>query len=182
MARRLEDGHPRSEPHSHGAIRSRPTAASGVSASFDLYVWHENEPFTATDARTKLERWGDGSEHAFVTDPAVGLFYDALMDRFPPLESLSDDDIDETAAGAEQNADRQRPHAKRPAHLRSLAGPKTNHEQRVAAQSSRSFRVLALANVKEEWIDQARDIDVLVDRQVTRGSTTDRVTGAAGCP
>ncbi|MGW3790542.1 hypothetical protein ACWD8I_05125 [Micromonospora arida] len=26
--------------------------------------------------------------------PAVGRFYDALLDRFPPLESLGDDDID----------------------------------------------------------------------------------------
>ena len=62
--------------------------------SFDLYVWHENEPIAAADARAKLERWGEGSERVFVTDLAVGLFYDELMVRFPPLESLSDDDID----------------------------------------------------------------------------------------
>jgi hypothetical protein len=30
----------------------------------------------------------------FAAHPAVGLFYEALLDRFPPLESLSDDDID----------------------------------------------------------------------------------------
>jgi hypothetical protein len=54
-----------------------------------------------------------------------------------------------------------------------MAGPKTHHEQRVAAQSSRSFRVLALADVQDEWFDQARDIDVLIDPQVTRGSAAD---------
>jgi hypothetical protein len=48
--------------------------------SFDLYVWHENQPITAADARAKLERWGEDSEQLFVADPAVGLFYDALME------------------------------------------------------------------------------------------------------
>ncbi|MEU8015903.1 hypothetical protein AB0B74_08020 [Micromonospora parva] len=62
--------------------------------SFDLYVWHEEQPVTAAEARAKLERWGDGAQEVFAAHPAVGRFYDALLDRFPPLESLGEDDID----------------------------------------------------------------------------------------
>jgi len=62
--------------------------------SFDLYVWHEEEPITAEEARTKLERWSDGVVAAFASHSAVGRFYDDLLDRFPPLESFSEDDID----------------------------------------------------------------------------------------
>lgn len=62
--------------------------------SFDLYVWHEDRPVTAAEARAKLERWSDGGQEVFAAHPAVGRFYDALLDRFTPLESLGDDDID----------------------------------------------------------------------------------------
>ncbi|MGC4755582.1 hypothetical protein [Micromonospora trifolii] len=62
--------------------------------SFDLYVWHEDQSVTAAEARAKLERWGDGVPEVFAAHPAVERFYDALLDRFPPLESLGDDDID----------------------------------------------------------------------------------------
>nr|WP_204342866.1 hypothetical protein [Micromonospora terminaliae] len=59
-----------------------------------MYVWHEDQPITAAEARAKLERWADGGPDPFAAHPAVGRFYDALLDRFPPLESLSDEDID----------------------------------------------------------------------------------------
>ena len=49
--------------------------------SFDLYVWHENEPVTAAEARAKLERWGNGGEDVFAVHAEVGLFYSALLDR-----------------------------------------------------------------------------------------------------
>lgn len=62
--------------------------------SFDLYVWHEHGPITAAEARAKLDRWGEGEEGVFAPNPAVALFSEALLDRFPPLESLSGDDID----------------------------------------------------------------------------------------
>jgi hypothetical protein len=62
--------------------------------SFDLYIWREDQPVTAAEARAKLERWADGGQDLFATHPAVGWFYDALLDRFPPLESLNDEDID----------------------------------------------------------------------------------------
>jgi hypothetical protein len=65
-----------------------------VAVSFDLYVWQEDQPVTATDARAKLARWGDGGDSLFAAHPAVARFYDALIDRFPPLESFSDDDLD----------------------------------------------------------------------------------------
>jgi hypothetical protein len=68
--------------------------------SFDLYVWHEEEPITAADARTKLERWGDGEVAVFASHPVVGRFYDDLLDRFLSLESFSDDDIDRLGYGA----------------------------------------------------------------------------------
>lgn len=74
--------------------RGRLAETRGVAVSFDLYVWHENEPITAAQARAKLERWGDDGENVFAAHPAVGSFYDALLDRFPPLESFSDADID----------------------------------------------------------------------------------------
>ncbi len=62
--------------------------------SYDLYVWHEPLPISADDARAKLQRWVDGDSDVFAPHPAVPVFLDALLDRFPPLESLSDDDID----------------------------------------------------------------------------------------
>ncbi|WP_432993890.1 hypothetical protein [Dactylosporangium sp. CA-233914] len=62
--------------------------------SFDLYVWHENQPITAAEARAKLERWGNGGQDLFAPHPAVGRFYEELLDRFPPLESLGKEDID----------------------------------------------------------------------------------------
>ncbi|WP_271190528.1 hypothetical protein, partial [Dactylosporangium matsuzakiense] len=42
----------------------------------------------------KLERWGDGETGVFAAHEAVGSFYAALIDRFPPLETFNDDDID----------------------------------------------------------------------------------------
>ncbi|KAB1928252.1 hypothetical protein AB0J94_25340 [Micromonospora noduli] len=68
--------------------------------TFDLYVWHEDQPVTAAEARAKLERWGDGAQEVFAAHPAVGRFYDALLHRFPPLESLGDDDVDRLGCGA----------------------------------------------------------------------------------
>jgi hypothetical protein len=62
--------------------------------SFDLYVWHEPAAITAELARTKLERWAEGDTDVFPPHPAVPLMRDALLERFPALESLSDDDID----------------------------------------------------------------------------------------
>jgi hypothetical protein len=63
--------------------------------SFDLYVWHEDQPITAEDAYAKLEAWDDDeTPDPFKPHPSVGRFCDALLERFPALESLSDDDLD----------------------------------------------------------------------------------------
>jgi hypothetical protein len=60
--------------------------------SFDLLVWHESAPITADEARAKLERRGD--DGVFHDHPAVAAFRDALLQRFPALESLSEKDLD----------------------------------------------------------------------------------------
>ena len=77
-----------------GVVTSSAQSLYGVAVSFDLYIWHENEPITAAEARAKLERWSDNEDAVFAAHHSVGLFYDALVDRFPPLESFSDEDID----------------------------------------------------------------------------------------
>lgn len=63
--------------------------------SFDLFVWHEQDPITAAEARTKLERWSDGEVDVFSSNPAVARFYDEVLHHFPPLESFTDEDIDQ---------------------------------------------------------------------------------------
>lgn len=60
--------------------------------SFDLYVWHEAEPTSADDAGAKFERWDRGEPEVFTAHPAITDLYGALLKRFPPLESLDDDD------------------------------------------------------------------------------------------
>lgn len=62
--------------------------------SFNLFLWRDDRPITADEARAKLQRWDGGAEGVFPTHPAVGRFYDALLAQFPPLESFSDTDID----------------------------------------------------------------------------------------
>lgn len=65
--------------------------------SFDLHVWHEPEPISAELAQAKLDRWDAGEPGAFQAHPAVPALLAALLDRFPPLESLSDADADRGA-------------------------------------------------------------------------------------
>ncbi|WP_120322095.1 hypothetical protein [Catellatospora citrea] len=65
--------------------------------SFDLYVWHESEPINAQLAQAKLDRWQAGEPGLFPAHPAVPTLLAALLDRFPPLESLSDADADQGA-------------------------------------------------------------------------------------
>jgi hypothetical protein len=58
--------------------------------SFDPFVCHEDQPITADEARAKVELWVDGAQGVFHPHPEVLRFYDALLERFPPLERLSD--------------------------------------------------------------------------------------------
>lgn len=62
--------------------------------SFDLYVWREAEPISADDAGAKFDRWQQGESEQFTAHRAIADLYSALLQRFPPLESFSDDDID----------------------------------------------------------------------------------------
>jgi hypothetical protein len=61
---------------------------------FYVYVWHEPVPITADEARAKLERAFAEEEGIFAEHPAVSAFREALLDRYPALEDLSDEDID----------------------------------------------------------------------------------------
>lgn len=71
--------------------------------SFNLYVWHEDQSVTAAEARAKLERWGDGVPEVFAAHPAVERFYDALLDRFPPLEIVHRPMLEEGSAPIENS-------------------------------------------------------------------------------
>ncbi|MCP2327293.1 hypothetical protein HDA40_005800 [Hamadaea flava] len=62
--------------------------------SFDLYVWHEPAPLTADAALGKLEQWAEGAEDPFAAHPAVMAMRNALLERFPPLESLRAEELD----------------------------------------------------------------------------------------
>src|SRR5690349_10770680 len=58
--------------------------------SFDLYVWHEPEPITPAIAEDKLRRWHEGETGVFRAHPGVPQMLAALLDRFPPLESVDE--------------------------------------------------------------------------------------------
>lgn len=62
--------------------------------SFDLLVWHEPAPITADAARAKLDRWARDEPGIFAPHPAVPRMREALLERFPPLESLDDATVD----------------------------------------------------------------------------------------
>jgi hypothetical protein len=74
--------------------------------SFDVYVWHESTPITPEAARAKLEQWSGDEAHPFPAHPAVPLMRNALLERFPALESLSDEDIDTLGVWSMTSADR----------------------------------------------------------------------------
>ena len=63
--------------------------------SFDLYLWYEPGPITVDFAEAKVRRWAGGNVDVVAPHPAVSSTRDSLLERFPPLESLSDADIDE---------------------------------------------------------------------------------------
>jgi hypothetical protein len=62
--------------------------------SFDLYVWHEPQPIGADEVNAKLRRWSDGDASVFAAHTSMSVFRDALLRRFPALESLDDDELD----------------------------------------------------------------------------------------
>lgn len=62
---------------------------------FYVYVWHEAAPTTADAAAAKLDRALAGERDVFVDHPAVPALREALLRRFPSLEELDEDAIDE---------------------------------------------------------------------------------------
>lgn len=61
--------------------------------SFDLFVWHEGAPISADEAGSKLDRWTDGESDVFRPHPAVSMFRDAILTRFPPPENHGADSV-----------------------------------------------------------------------------------------
>src|SRR5690348_8638349 len=61
--------------------------------SFDLFVWHEGAPISADEAGSKLDRWTDGETDVFRSHPAVSMFRDAILTRFPPPENHGADSV-----------------------------------------------------------------------------------------
>lgn len=61
--------------------------------SLDLYMWHEIMPLTGEEAVRKLhDAYRAWDFTAFRPHPNVLVFYDALMERYPPIESFDDPD------------------------------------------------------------------------------------------
>ena len=52
--------------------------------SFDLYVWHESAPITATAAAAKVAAWAAGDQGVFAAHVGVPLLRAELLVRFPP--------------------------------------------------------------------------------------------------
>jgi hypothetical protein len=62
--------------------------------SFDLYVWREVQPITAERASRVHGQLAGGHTDLVEPDPRVDAFYRELIARFPPLEDLSDEELD----------------------------------------------------------------------------------------
>jgi hypothetical protein len=49
----------------------------------NLYVWHETEPISAEQARTKLDLWTGGDRGVFARSEKVSRFHEELIGRYP---------------------------------------------------------------------------------------------------
>ena len=61
--------------------------------SFDLLVWKSPVVSTDEEARALADRWAESETGPFEPSPDVARFYDALMERYPPLEAFSDEQL-----------------------------------------------------------------------------------------
>lgn len=68
----------------------------GYLMSHDLYLWHSPQPVTAQQAMTICHQLARSHDGVVVPDAAVLAFHQELIERFPPLETLGDDDIDDS--------------------------------------------------------------------------------------
>lgn len=64
--------------------------------SYDLYLWHGPQPVTAQQAMTICHQLARSQNDLVVPDAAVLTFHRELIKRFPPLETLGDDGIDDS--------------------------------------------------------------------------------------
>lgn len=64
--------------------------------SYDLYLWHRPQPVTAQQAAAICHRLARSCDDDVIPDEAVLSFHEELMARFPPLESLAENDADDS--------------------------------------------------------------------------------------
>jgi hypothetical protein len=60
----------------------------------DLTVWYQAEPILFDDAEVMIREHYEGDTSSFTPDERLGLFFAALMKRFPVLESLVDHEFE----------------------------------------------------------------------------------------
>ena len=64
--------------------------------SYDLYLWRSPQPVTAQQAMTICQKLAEDHDDAVIPHEAVSAFHQDLIARFPKLESLGDDEIDDS--------------------------------------------------------------------------------------
>jgi hypothetical protein len=64
--------------------------------SFDLAVIHIEEPISAEDAGEIYRRLCDGDYEVLRLSESIDRFYQELTSRYPNMEELSDEEIDES--------------------------------------------------------------------------------------
>lgn len=62
--------------------------------SYDLYLWHSPKPVTAQQAMAICHQLAASQGDCVVPHNAVLAFYQDLIARFPPLESIADDELE----------------------------------------------------------------------------------------
>jgi hypothetical protein len=61
--------------------------------SYDLIVWKGPVTSSEDEARALVDRWHNDESGTFEPSRDVSRFYDALMQRYPALESFSDEEL-----------------------------------------------------------------------------------------
>ena len=68
----------------------------GYLVSYDLYLWHGPQPVTTQQATAVCHQLARSQNDTVVPDTAVLAFHRELIERFPPLETLGDDETDDS--------------------------------------------------------------------------------------
>jgi hypothetical protein len=72
--------------------------------SYDLYLWHSPRPVTVQQAMTIMVRLAEGRDDVVVPDDAVLAFHQDLIELFPPLDAIGDEEIDDSPWNASPDA------------------------------------------------------------------------------